>query len=125
MKQRDAMFVFGSNEAGHHGAGAAAAALANHGAEYGQGFGPAGDSFAIPTMDWMIRPLPLEVVAVYVARFLAYAREAPTFPFAVTRIACGRGGRADEEIAPLFKGAPKNVHLPLGWRAFNGEPESA
>ena len=36
------VFVFGSNEAGRHGAGAARVALKSHGAIYGQGEGPQG-----------------------------------------------------------------------------------
>ena len=32
-------------------------------------------------------------------------------------------GYTDEQIAPLFKGAPPNCCLPYGWRTLNGEPE--
>ena len=52
-------FVFGSNEAGVHGAGAARVAYEKHGARWGKGFGHYGDSFAIPTKDWNIRKLDM------------------------------------------------------------------
>lgn len=44
------VFVFGSNLAGHHGGGAARAALNKFGAIWGQGVGLQGQSYAIPTM---------------------------------------------------------------------------
>lgn len=42
------IFVFGSNEEGYHGAGAAKQAL-KFGAIMGKGFGFGGNTFAIPT----------------------------------------------------------------------------
>jgi hypothetical protein len=56
------IFVFGSNEAGRHGRGAALTAVRKHGAREGQGFGPAGNSFAIPTKDWRLDTLPVSVI---------------------------------------------------------------
>ena len=53
------IFVFGSNLAGRHGAGAALAALKDHGAIYGCGEGIQGQSYAIPTKDrtpWPSKP---------------------------------------------------------------------
>src|SRR5476649_980001 len=41
------VLVFGSNELGQHGGGAAKFAREVHGAIYGQGFGPQGNTFAI------------------------------------------------------------------------------
>ena len=55
----DLIFVFGSNERGAHGKGAALQAVTEYGAKYGQGFGLQGRSFAIPTKDFYIRTLPL------------------------------------------------------------------
>ena len=43
------IFVFGSNLAGNHGAGAALEAHKNWGAKLGVGIGLTGDSYAIPT----------------------------------------------------------------------------
>lgn len=108
------IFVFGSNEAGLHIGGAALHAYLNFGARYGQGFGQAGKSFAIPTLDWHVGKLPLGVIRSYVRRFIKFARYNKNLTFLVTEIGCGIAGRTPEEIAPLFKGAKrtKNIHLP-------------
>lgn len=105
------IFVFGSNEAGIHGAGAARFAHQHYGAEWGVGFGLAGQSFAIPTKDAEIETLPLMAVGSYVRKFLAFAREHSHMNFLVTRIGCGLAGYTDAEIAPFFRGAPDNVFL--------------
>jgi hypothetical protein len=107
------IFVFGSNEAGIHGAGAARVALA-FGAQIGKGFGPEGNTFAIPTKDWNMEILPIEVIKNYVDRFTAYASMATPFKFLVTKVGCGLAGYKIGEIAPLFAEAYKleNVVLP-------------
>lgn len=110
------IFVFGSNLAGRHGAGAALFARRNHGAIYGQGIGPQGNSYAIPTKDYHIQTLPLETIQGYVNEFLHYARNHPELDFQVTRIGCGLAGYTDAQIAPMFANAPSNCHLPDGWR---------
>jgi hypothetical protein len=68
------IFVFGSNYAGIHGKGAAKFALDNFGAIYGQGFGPMGQSYAIPTKDRNIKTLSLEEIQPYVWVFIKYAK---------------------------------------------------
>lgn len=110
------IFVFGSNEAGRHGKGAALAAVRQHGAVYGQGRGIQGNSYAIPTKDWQIKTLPLATIAIYVDEFLFYAFRHPELTFNVTRIGCGLAGYQDSDIAPMFKDAPINCNLPEGWR---------
>lgn len=110
------IFVFGSNAAGRHGAGAAKFAHEHRGAIYGQGSGRQGQSYGIPTKDKYLKTLPLTVIKLHVAEFLAYAREHPDAHFEVTRIGCGLAGYRDKQIAPLFAGAPKNCELPVGWR---------
>lgn len=105
------IFVFGSNEAGIHGAGAALYAMENHGAKYGVGWGLQGTSFAIPTKDRRIRTLPLERIQEYVSTFLEFAKVHDELTFVVTRIGCGLAGYTDEQIGPMFKGAPKNVEF--------------
>ena len=111
----DQIFVFGSNLAGRHGGGAAYAAYREHGAEMGVAEGPTGRSYAIPTVDEGIEPLPLEDIREAVVRFLAYARDHPGSDFFVTRVGCGIAGYTDEQIGPMFKGATPNVELPVGW----------
>lgn len=110
------IFVFGSNLAGRHGAGAALFAKQHHGAVYGQGTGRQGNSYAIPTKDGSLTTLHTMVIAVYVAQFIKYAKEHPELVFNVTRIGCGLAGYNDADIAPLFAGAPENCKLPDGWR---------
>lgn len=109
------VFVFGSNEAGRHGKGAAQFAREHRGALYGQGFGRQGDSFGIPTKSGKLFILPLEQIAAYVNSFLAYAA-AKEEKFQVTRIGCGEAKYRDEQIAPLFVDAPANCLLPVEWR---------
>ena len=111
------IFVFGSNEAGRHGKGAALFARQNHGAIYGKGVGLQGNSYAIPTKDKNIRTLPLSSIEKYVDEFLEFAACNQQLEFNVTRVGCGLAGYTDQQIAPLFKAAKNlpNVHLPSGW----------
>jgi hypothetical protein len=106
------VFVFGSNLAGRHGAGAARWAKLNRGAIYGCGEGMQGDSYAIPTKDHNIRTLPLDYIKIYVETFLNYARNNPEITFHLTPIGCGLAGYEPEQIAPMFADAPPNVVKP-------------
>jgi hypothetical protein len=110
------IFVFGSNLAGRHGAGAALHARKHYGAIYGQGVGRQGNSYAIPTKDGNLNTLHTMVIGVYIAQFLKYARENPELTFNVTRVGCGLAGYTDADISPMFAGAPANCKLPDGWR---------
>ncbi|MBR2064482.1 MAG: ADP-ribosylglycohydrolase family protein [Bacteroidales bacterium] len=103
------IFVFGSNEYGHHHGGAARAAYEKFGAVWGKGVGLSGRTYAIPTMQGGV-----ETIRPYVDEFIDYARNRPELTYLVTRIGCGIAGFKDEEIAPLFIGALDlpNVHLP-------------
>jgi hypothetical protein len=112
------IFVFGSNLAGRHGKGAALYARQHHGAIYGQGAGPQGNSYAIPTKDERIRTLPLETIKTYVEDFLFYAENSPDLKFEVTRIGCGLAGYKDWQIAPMFRKAPQNCYLPEEWKEY-------
>lgn len=113
----DAIFVFGSNLAGRHGLGAARFAMTHHGAKFGQGIGRQGYSYAIPTKDRDLRPLPLDIIKIHVQGFLTYAAQHPELVFQVTRIGCGLAGYSDVDISPMFKEAPSNCELPIGWRS--------
>jgi hypothetical protein len=106
------VFVFGSNIAGRHDQGAALEALRSRGAIYGNGFGPQGNSYAIPTKDEYLRLLPLEKIAAGIDSFLDFARTHPWSLFEVTPIACDYPGYNPERIAPLFNCVPHNVTLP-------------
>lgn len=110
------IFVFGSNLAGVHGAGSAEAALKEHGAIWGVGIGLQGNSYAIPTKDEELQVLPLWKIAKYVEVFIHFAMLHPEMTFDVVKIGCGLAGFTEEQMKPLFAGAPTNVNLPEGWR---------
>lgn len=118
------VFVFGSNDAGIHGAGAAKTAYENHGARYGKSYGHYGDSFAIPTKDIDIQTLPLETIQQYVQGFIAYAKGHPKLKFKVTRIGCGLAGLCDSDMAHMFADAPKNCSFDEYWKPFLGDHHS-
>lgn len=114
-------FVFGSNLAGRHGAGAAKFAKIHHGAEYGVGVGPTGQSYALPTKDHQIRTMSTSAIRSYVNEFIKYARQHPEQTFQVTRIGCGLAGHLDEDIAPMFRGAPENCQFDSAWKVWLGD----
>jgi hypothetical protein len=106
------IFVFGSNLAGRHGAGAALHARQYCGAIYGVGEGLQGNSYAIPTKDTNINTLPLHEINKYVNVFIKFAKENPSMEFIVTKIGCGLAGYSPKEIAPMFIDSPSNCILP-------------
>jgi hypothetical protein len=114
------VFVFGSNLAGRHGKGAALEARLCHGAIYGQGEGRQGMSYAIPTKDERLRPLPLLRIGEGARRFIEHALGHPDERFLVTRIGCGLAGFTDGQIAPMFLEAPGNCELPEGCTPWPG-----
>lgn len=116
-----AIFVFGSNLAGRHGAGAAKFALEHHGAIYGIGIGLQGSSYAIPTKDKNIETLPKYVIEDYVASFLDFAAVHDKLVFNVTEVGCGLAGYKPTDIAPWFKNHSDNVRLPQAFKEVNGE----
>ena len=107
--QPNEIFVFGSNLAGMHGGGAARTARLYFGAVMGNGDGPQGQSYAIPTMQGGV-----ETIRPYVDKFIDYAKAHPEQTFLVTPIGCGIAGFTPDEIAPLFKEAVsvENIYLP-------------
>ncbi len=109
------IFVFGSNRAGVHGAGAARYAYNYQGAEWEEGEGLYGESYALPTKGYRLETLKLEDIKVHVDKFLAFARTRPDLTFVVTRIGCGYAGYTDSDIYPMFVEAPPNCELPDKW----------
>src|SRR6476661_6233443 len=97
------LFFFGSNEAGIHMAGAARTAL-QYGARMGQGFGPAGNTFAIPTKDWFIKTLPLHIIDSYIRRACVFLKHNHGLydKIYITKIGCGLAGYEVSDIAPLW-----------------------
>lgn len=116
------IFVYGSNESGINGAGAALFAEKELGAKPGLGFGRSNFCFAIPTKDWSIKTLPLNIIQFYISRFIEYTTKFPKITFYVTQIGCGFAGYTPEDIAPLFKDATdkENIYLPQSfWDVLN------
>lgn len=107
------IFVFGSNEAGIHGAGAAKFAR-RFGAINGVGVGHCGQTYAIPTKDKRISTLPLSNISTHIDNFIIYTKSKPDLIFLVTQIGCGLAGYNPHQIAPLFKECInfENVKLP-------------
>lgn len=109
------VFVFGSNLSGRHGKGAALEARKNWGAVYGQGVGRQGASYAIPTKDENLFPMPLSRIRDYVEEFLKHAEQNREDTFLLTKVGCGLAGKKEEDIAPMFQDAPGNIIKPEGW----------
>lgn len=112
------IFVYGSNLAGIHGAGAARVAADKFGAVWGEGGHPVGQSYPIPTKDTKIETLRLDQIKPFIDIFLRHAIDHGKQQFFITRIGCGLAGYKDYEIAPMFKGAPNNCNFPEEWKEY-------
>jgi hypothetical protein len=116
------IFVFGSNDSGRHGKGAAKTAM-KWGAIYGQGKGIQGRTYGIPTVNASIsNKLSLDKIQAHVDTFIDYASKKTDYIFLVTEIGCGLAGWTVKDIAPLFKDAVgiENIHLPAKfWRVLS------
>ena len=115
------VFVFGSNALGMHHGGAARVAYNEFGAEWGNGEGMQGQSYAIPTMEGEHNTM------LAICRFTRYAKEHPELKFMVTPIGCGIAGYTPEEIAPMLSEAAafENVYLPISfWKVLMNSKEN-
>lgn len=131
MADKKRTFVFGSNELGLHGGGAAFVAKRDFGARYerkggpGQGFGPQGNSFAIPTCSTTTsshdHAISFKKLKFYIDCYLLWATITPEEEFDVTQIGCGLAGWKPEEVAPLFVNAPDNCYFDTAWLPWLGE----
>ena len=106
------IFVFGSNEAGNHGAGAALYAKQHFGAIQGKAEGFQGQCYAIPTKNRKLETLSLNHIMSYVHSFRSAACFWNEKVFLVTPIGCGLAGLSPKDIAPMFQALPNNVVLP-------------
>ena len=109
------VFVFGSNEIGIHGKGAAKTAK-KWGAKHLQGVGLMGQTYGIPTVK-KLRPytvLPVSKIKKYIDDFILFAKENEAKLFLITEIGCGLAGYSAPDIAPLFKKAMNldNISMP-------------
>lgn len=125
------IFVFGSNDAGIHGAGAARIANLHRGFPRGIGEGLSARCYALPTKDVNIKSHSFAVIRRNVNNFLHLAGEmydlecafssddrVPMYGhtrFQVTRVGCGLAGFKDINIACLFLDAPPNCWFDSKW----------
>jgi hypothetical protein len=111
------IFVFGSNLAGRHGAGAARYAMDHHGAEYGVGIGRTGMSYALPTKDYVLKTLTLDAIERHIKDFIDHANDNPDDEFMLTPIGCGLAGYRRDQIKPLVEkyNRPSNVIYTKEW----------
>lgn len=118
------IFVFGSNEAGRHGKGAARKAM-RWGAKRGQAAGLMGQTYGIPTKDKKVKtPLSISKIEKYVNEFIECAKQNPDLTFLVTAIGTGLSHYKYADIAPLFTEAMciENVHLPMVfWKVLDAD----
>lgn len=121
---KNIVFVFGSNPEGRHGAGSAKVALRLFGAEYGNGRGMQGDSYALVTTE-LRRGFPritLEQITENVRELYKTAKSHPDKKFMVAyrsledeRTLCGYTGG---ELVQCFLDAgdvPKNIWFSQEW----------
>lgn len=117
------IFVFGSNEKGIHGRGAARTAHACFGAVWGKPFGFYGQSYAIPTKDTNIQTLDNDSIQEYIGLFLQdinlkgvlTSEVESNLEYFITKIGSGLAGIPVNVIASMFfKEVVKNLqHLNL------------
>ena len=120
------IFVFGSNESGRHGKGAAKTAR-KWGARNGVGEGLCGQTYAIPTKNCKIATLSTKSISKYVTRFIQFASEKKDVVFLVTEIGCGLANLKPSEIAPMFLAAMEhhNIYLPQSFWDILGNPQTS
>ena len=116
------IFVFGSNLRGLHGAGAAKVAVTRYGAKLGNPIGFQGRSYAIPTKDTLLQPLPLDAVKEHVKAFVDFTNLRPELSFFITRVGCGLAGYQNYELAPMFIGCNDNCSFPDVWIQYLSKP---
>jgi hypothetical protein len=123
------IFVFGSNMAGIHGAGAALLAVNFYGARNGVSMAQEGRSYAIPTKDERIRTLSLKRISEYAQaaiRYMSHRISNAHQRYWFTAVGTGLAGYQHEDIAPMFETFRTSVvgdlteHLsfPEEWREF-------
>jgi hypothetical protein len=115
MAETTDIFVFGSNLAGRHGAGAARFAKLYHDAVWGQAEGLQGTSYGIATKDDRIRTRGLVEIERSVIDFIRFAESRRDLTFYVTPIGCGLAGYKRAQIKPMFADMPANCRFAETW----------
>lgn len=121
LPENGEVFVFGSNLAGIHGAGAAKIACSNFGAVYGdnESWMRGERAYAIPTKDYHLKTLDLTTIGQYINKFVRMTNNDFILNngYFVTRVGCGLAGYTDAQIAPMFKGA-RNCSFAEEWKEY-------
>lgn len=114
---KNLVFVFGSNLSGVHGKGAALHAKKHWGAQQGVGAGRTGNSYALPTKDYVLKTLTLPAISRHIKDFVDYATENPDELFLLTPIGTGLAGYTRKEIWGLLQehSLPDNIVLTSSW----------
>lgn len=110
------IFVFGSNLAGRHGAGAALQARTQFGARWGHGEGITGRCYAFPTLDENLQRLPMERLEQARDKLYRACWKNPDHRFLLTKVGCGLAGYPEEQMRALFAQPEPNLILPEDWR---------
>jgi len=106
------LFVFGSNLAGSHGAGAAAQARKDFGAEWGVGEGITGQSYAFPTLDENLGKRTDEELKKSVLELYETCEENSNKTFLLTPVGTGIAGYSVDYMKSLFTNPPENLIMP-------------
>ena len=109
MRRR--IFVFGSNEMGYHGGGAAAYAREECGAVMGVGEGLTGEAYALPTCSSPGKAMPISAVKLACQRFQDFAHAHPEMDFLLTAVGCGIAGFKTHQLGVWFPNLPDNVYV--------------
>lgn len=115
---RKVVFVFGSNLAGVHGAGAAKEAALYWGAQRGVGEGITGNSYALPTKDQNIQTLSLDLVIHHFNKFMDFVLDNPDIQFLLTPIGTGLAGfdlTTIKTLTGVLNNPPRNLWLTGDW----------
>ena len=110
------IFVFGSNLAGRHGAGAALQAKKQFGAKNGVGEGLTGMAYAFPTLGKKLEQLPMSSLQASRDKLYSKCAEHPKTRFLLTKVGCGLAGYPEADMKALFTNAPANLIMPDDWK---------
>ncbi len=120
--EENEIFIFGSNLAGRHGAGAAKVAKDKFDAVYGIGKGLTGRCYAFPTKDKYIKTLPINLLKEEFIDLFTCCEDFPEYTFLLTKVGCGLAGHSVKDIVGCFKDLPipANLVMPAEfWIEYN------
>lgn len=110
------IFVYGSNQYAHSGAGSAKAAVDYFKAKYGDTpMGLRGQSYGIITKSFNNIPVTLDFIRLQIETLYNFALLRPDLTFYVTKIGTALAGFTIDEIATIFHKLekPDNIILPV------------